>query len=258
MLYHGFSQAFRRERIGRAYGRPENSGQRARMKKEQGPHFLCIGPERTGTTWLYRNLRKHPQVSLPHIKEFRYFNWHYSKVNSDGFAGRFFNRKLLASVSFRDRMRRRMRYYLKKNIRMKRNDFSSLRVDLKYWFGRRSDRWYLSFFRTSAGVITGDISPQYCRLDEEVVGHIKEILPDLKIILLLRDPIDRVWSNAKLILSKQNNEDPAEIGEAEYYGFFDKEYRRTGGYTKILSRWQGVFPRYPVRMGSPVPPARYG
>jgi hypothetical protein len=43
-----------------------------------------------------------------------------------------------------------------------------------------------------AGVV-GDISPQYWEfLDEEGIRMTKELLPDLKIILLLRDPVERI------------------------------------------------------------------
>ena len=43
------------------------------------PQFLCIGAQRSGTTWLYRNLSKHPAVWMPPHKELHYFgaaSWH--------------------------------------------------------------------------------------------------------------------------------------------------------------------------------------
>lgn len=36
--------------------------------------FLCVGAEKSGTTWLDAMLRQHPQVCLPHKKELHYFN----------------------------------------------------------------------------------------------------------------------------------------------------------------------------------------
>ena len=38
------------------------------------PDFFVIGPQRTGTTWLYRQLSLHPEVFIPTQKEIRYFN----------------------------------------------------------------------------------------------------------------------------------------------------------------------------------------
>jgi hypothetical protein len=37
------------------------------------PNFVCIGAQKTGTTWLYGRLRQHPQVFLPETKELNFF-----------------------------------------------------------------------------------------------------------------------------------------------------------------------------------------
>ncbi|MFW9818369.1 MAG: sulfotransferase domain-containing protein [Candidatus Thorarchaeota archaeon] len=47
---------------------------------EQLPNFLCIGAERSGTTWLYEVLKNHPEVYLyPYIKEINFFSENYQK-----------------------------------------------------------------------------------------------------------------------------------------------------------------------------------
>lgn len=38
------------------------------------PNFLIIGAEKSGTTWLYDRLRRHPDVFMPEVKEIHYFN----------------------------------------------------------------------------------------------------------------------------------------------------------------------------------------
>ncbi len=38
------------------------------------PHFLVIGAEKSGTTWLYNALRRHPDVYVPETKEVHFFN----------------------------------------------------------------------------------------------------------------------------------------------------------------------------------------
>ena len=38
------------------------------------PHFIGIGAQKAGTTWLYRNLQEHPEVWLPPEKELHYFD----------------------------------------------------------------------------------------------------------------------------------------------------------------------------------------
>jgi len=38
------------------------------------PNFLLIGAQRSGTTWLYQVLRRHPQIYMPETKEVEYFS----------------------------------------------------------------------------------------------------------------------------------------------------------------------------------------
>ncbi len=38
------------------------------------PHFLVIGAEKSGTTWLYNALRRHPDIYVPETKEVHFFN----------------------------------------------------------------------------------------------------------------------------------------------------------------------------------------
>lgn len=38
------------------------------------PNFLIIGAQKAGTTWLYKKLRRHPEVYMPRVKELHFFN----------------------------------------------------------------------------------------------------------------------------------------------------------------------------------------
>src|SRR6478735_11126174 len=44
------------------------------MPKARGPDFLCIGAPKTGTTWLYKHLSRHPEIWIPPVKELHYFD----------------------------------------------------------------------------------------------------------------------------------------------------------------------------------------
>src|SRR5690606_11946368 len=41
------------------------------------PDFICIGAQKSGTTWLYENLKLHPDIFMPDKKELHYFNLNY-------------------------------------------------------------------------------------------------------------------------------------------------------------------------------------
>jgi len=42
------------------------------------PDFIAVGPQRTGTTWLYEVLREHVGLSK-RVKEIQFFKWHFEK-----------------------------------------------------------------------------------------------------------------------------------------------------------------------------------
>src|SRR5687767_4040477 len=43
------------------------------------PGFLCIGAQKSGTTWLHRQLLAHEEVCLAGEKEVHYFDWFFHR-----------------------------------------------------------------------------------------------------------------------------------------------------------------------------------
>ncbi|HEX6994399.1 MAG TPA: sulfotransferase domain-containing protein [Gammaproteobacteria bacterium] len=43
------------------------------------PDFIVLGAARSGSTWIFKNLEKHPQVFVPRQKEIHFFNRHYDR-----------------------------------------------------------------------------------------------------------------------------------------------------------------------------------
>ena len=54
--------------------------------------------------------------------------------------------------------------------------------------------WYKKLFVPKANLVSGDISPSYSALDGDAIASIARALPDLRLVLLLRDPVSRSWS----------------------------------------------------------------
>lgn len=158
----------------------------------RGPQFLGIGAQKAATTWLEHCLRRHPQIWLPPRKELHYFD-----DQADGWSG---GRLIFGPRPARRRMRRELPPRLRADIRFL--DREGLRWDLSYFFGRRTDAWYLGLFPRNAGTVSGEITPAYSILDEPAVGHVHSLLPDLKLIFLMRDPIERSWSQMRMDLGR--------------------------------------------------------
>lgn len=108
--------------------------------KKRFPDFLVIGVQRAGSTWLYTQLKKHPDICMgKNRKEISYFDEYYN----------------------------------------------------------RDEKWYASFFKHCAEeTIIGEVTPNYI-YDKNCAERIYKLTPKAKLIIILRNPIDRAYSQYK-------------------------------------------------------------
>ena len=136
----------------------------------RAPDFLVIGAQRAGTTWLHRVLQQHPNLWLPPVKELHYFD----KLDTK-------------------------RTILDANERRRVGFRGLITIDpwfFRYWLIRRSDAWYEALFHQAQrkGLLTGEITPAYATVDEDVLRRIKRTNNEIKLVFIMRDPVERAWS----------------------------------------------------------------
>jgi len=204
------------------------------MAGRPGPDFLCIGAEKAGSTWLYQRMREHRQVAATPLKELNYFNAIDLGVDT----------RLAAQLRGRHWInlmwRRAFRHRFLPDLR--RRDFSSLGWYLHYFFGRRSDDWYRALFAHGPGEVSGDFTPNYSALSPAGVERVRAAAPDALIVLVMRDPIDRSWSAAKMNLSGKPGRPLETISEAELAEYLSGERDRAlGDYARMLDLWSASF-----------------
>lgn len=181
------------------------------------PDFLIIGPQRTGTTWLHGNLVEHPEIFMPTEKELYYFNSlkdpsthpaRWGEVSSD------------------------LDWYL---------DFftpsQALREELEQQCLERFNEPY----RPS---MVGEGTATYAAgLSGDVIDEILVLNPDIKIITMVRDPVQRAWSHAKKDLSKLAGRAQDTIPESEWIEFFSRWYQvRCGHPSHYMPLWKDRVP----------------
>lgn len=66
----------------------------------------------------------------------------------------------------------------------------------------KGERWYRSLFDHCKGKIVGEITPAYI-YDEKCAERIHKLLPDVKLIAILRNPIDRAYSQFKFTIREK-------------------------------------------------------
>ncbi len=105
----------------------------------KNPDFIIIGAQKCGTSTLFGNLRKHPDIHLPNKKQLLFFDENYSN----------------------------------------------------------GLEWYLTYFNNKNNpdkpFCTGEASPYYF-FHPLAPARIHEVYPDIKLILLLRNPANRAYS----------------------------------------------------------------
>jgi Sulfotransferase family len=201
------------------------------MHDEWLPNFLGIGGTRCGSTWLHYNLLKHPDMWLPPIKELHYFDRSTdygspSYLATDRLSGRLYGREP-HNGDWRRRASRALARCLTRQT-------STLPWKLKYFLGRYSDAWYASLFKPGRDKFRGEITPAYSILRARDVEHVYALMPRAKIILFLRNPIDRIWSGCR-----KNFITEREVRDRLALPGLDSR----SNFLSILSTWGQVYPK---------------
>jgi hypothetical protein len=133
------------------------------------PDFLCVGAQKGGTSWLYRQLESHPDFWMPPVKELHYLNslnrtkrFHPPRCRDQRDLRFLESMKSLSSLSY---------------------------IDLENYGRLFEHKWSL---------LSGDISPAYSTLSDEIIQRVVNSFPNLKVVFLARDPVERAWSQLSM------------------------------------------------------------
>lgn len=217
------------------------------------PDFLCIGAQKGATTWLHRSLNACPRVFLPAIKELHYF----SQLHDPESVG-------YAQPHRRAQCREATEHFRPLTAPLCSHAARLLpprgRVDTPAGLlrglppfqrarklqqlahigsGDLSDEWYRGIYRFARpGQRRGEICPSYMALPEEGIRHILAINPEIRVLLIVRDPLDRIWSHLRMHMSyTDRGMDTRQILD----GSFDlAPYLRFSDYARAIPRWESL------------------
>ena len=203
------------------------------------PHFLVIGAQKGGTTWLDRNLRTHPQIWLPPEKEIHFFDL----PRPLPFAA-------LQYVPDRS-VRHWTRHRLQRDLDKVERGEQTAEWYRNYYYAPRSWRWYQALFTPNAGQIAGESTPRYAVIPRRKIAAIRRRMPNLKIIYLLRDPIDRMWSDLAMFHDQRFGGQGTHTVDASPTDQFLGHPRHLAHsrYARNLARWEEFFPREQIFTG---------
>lgn len=104
----------------------------------------------------------------------------------------------------------------------------------------RGTEWYIQLFNNNT-YFDGDITPAYGFLPVQVIKKIYEVMPRLQLIYLIRNPIERAWSSARMALSRaemlhEEASDQWFIDHFKSKGSLDR-----GDYETCIRQWRSIF-----------------
>ncbi len=193
------------------------------------PSFLCIGAQRSGTTWLFEQLRSHPALYLPPCKELHFFD-EVEGVEPARWAQHRFRflagAQSAAGAAPLDRDGAAWR-----QLEWAARFAGSRHIDLD---------WYASLFADAPpGTLAGEITPSYALLSERTVKQLVRMIPDLKVIFLMRNPIERAISGAvhELTTVAGSARPPSEAAIAAELA--TERCAARSSYRQTIERWEG-------------------
>jgi hypothetical protein len=169
------------------------SEERGNNRELRFPDFIGIGAQKAGTTWLYRMLEQHPDIWVPPLKEIHYFNTLYLDYPRDAKTGMTTLDKLRIerSLEMVDWVIRGRQPGIEKIRKIHSLSLIGLREITDHWYGR-------IFSQAPLTAVCGEITPEYALLADQGIRHMVALNSNLKIILLMRDPIERAWSDIRM------------------------------------------------------------
>ncbi|MBU0724526.1 MAG: sulfotransferase domain-containing protein [Alphaproteobacteria bacterium] len=122
--------------------------------------------------------------------------------------------------------------------------------ELHFWDAHHGNGldWYRGHFADAPrGLQKGEITPAYAILSYERIGEIRREFPDLRLVYLMRNPIERAWSGALMALTKAEMT-PDEASDRWFIDHFRSAGSTArGNYEACLKAWLSIFPAEQMR-----------
>ena len=164
--------------------------------------LFCVGATKASTTWLYRFLSGHPDCHLRSIKELHYFD----RLDAG---------KTKPAIASLQESLDRIRSETRKSATL---GTSAKIKDIEAWRGvLQSPNYdaYVSYLIDGIGVrrLVADITPSYALLSADRFREMAAILPDVRFVYLIRDPVARLWSHIRMSAFRRNGDLETEAGD---------------------------------------------
>ncbi len=189
------------------------------------PNFIVVGANKGGTTSIYHYLRQHPEVYLSPVKEPHFFS---KDIDINLFKREFAQNKLQDIEKYVN---------------------GDMHEEYHAAFIRDETQYRKLFKNVKNEKAIGELSTSYL-YSSVAANEIHKLIPDCKIIICLRNPIDRAYSHYRMNLWTGNsnefdfhkallddfNHDPKVWGNAHLYTEIGMYYEQVKRYIDVFGK----------------------
>lgn len=154
-----------------------------------------LGATKAGSGMLSRYLRAHPECQISVIKELHFFD----SIENGTVESR------VQELKQRKRALASERHLGNRGLRQRVHELR------RWWPVMQSQdpAAYVDFLSENAGdaKLMADITPAYALLPKTRLNQMAQLLPDVRFVYLMRDPVARLWSHVRMVAKWQTKDD---------------------------------------------------
>ncbi len=211
------------------------------------PDFIGIGAARSGTTWLHTQLKAQKDVWLPPVKEVHYFDRSPDYNSPNKLAIESPVSRILNPANWDARTC--LKFLRDASLSLANRNDASISWWLDWYLGKYNDTWYRKLFLERKEALKGEITPAYGILDKKDIQKIYQLNPKIKLIYLLRNPIERDWSSLRKSVDRGHlTLDLTSIHEIKNT-LIQQQTADRSDYLKTISHYLEVFPADQLLIG---------
>ena len=205
------------------------------LKAESKTFVLGVGCQKGATSWLAYHLSSHETCAPPFTKELHVFDSY-----------------------FLPEMHPFQRYRVSQLVGQLRSGVIDETLAEHVQMGTDLDcyaRYFKERVKPNGSSLTFDITPSYATLDIEHFSRIRELMETagfcVRVIFILRDPVDRIYSACRMEASKAGDADAPAISFSDRVrrSYRDVQFEVRTRYEITISRLEQAFSRDQVYIG---------
>lgn len=158
-----------------------------------------VGAVKAGTSWLYSYLEGHPECAMPPFKELRYFY-----VLESGY----YDGQIKMTRNLVQELKKSLDDGTAKNVPATRLRLNKTRHWLKVLQLRvEAPEAYAEYMMSEAdgAKLTADITPEYSMMPVSRLKQMAGLVAQTRFVYILRDPVDRLWSNIRMNAKRKSD-----------------------------------------------------